>query len=737
MKKTVKYVIANPSIPPNFVRLSNHQSTQHWKKEETTDNYLLGELSSSVYSMNQNFYSSYFSSLVRNRKTKKRDIKIYEWKEFLLFLFAIYQRTSKHKLVPKARAGAVRVFLEDFQANVRGLNGLDTEFKLSAKADKIFYLKKGDKTYLLGFLINKKLFITFPHIMNHLVDRYLNRFNRSDTPLTVQHSQIGNFHDYFTLALYGEWGVKIKPKIVGKGGVTLGADPEFLIYRPYNKNPRLADYRELQPASNIIISSHSNDELGLDGCSDLGELRPRPSPSPYTLTRNIKKLFNKFYSEYGSEYFIETGGGCGNSIGGHIHLGHECLKSFTNVQIKPLMQLLDAFLYFPIKLNMYGAVREWKDYNELNVEIDYYNGECKVDGDPEKIIHTIKRVKPLKSQQFNGFDAKGQYRSQPHGLEYRSLPSFIGDFTFTKLVFQLAKGIAEKFIELRTQGTEFTYNDPPQKEDYLVFLKEKEVKQLFEYLYGKKKDLFLKNALNNWKVIKQFFINISDNLNILNYPNFGNYDSARSQIESRLTKELQSTLRGINHSLHIHLLASNHYFSSTRFKELAHPTFIMTRHINFSTLTEHEYENFFSRLPDQNTIYIGIPYLWRDRNYIDSKNIIRILRDSIRIFSRYNKIRNNFKYSQSIDDLKKIPAYKNSRLCQVADEINDYSKLFKKEKKVKKRPKPRPSTEDRIAREIRMGRELRATTITDDFITLTNRAYGATPEDAPDEGESR
>ena len=130
----------------------------------------------------------------------------------------------------------------------------------------------------------------------------------------------------------------------------------------------------------------------------------------------------------------------------------------------------------------------------------------------------------------------------------------------------------------------------------------------------------------------------------------------------------------------------------------------MTRHVNLSTLTENEVSTFFGRLPDQNTIYIGIPYLWRDRKYIDNKNVTRILKDSVRIFSTYNKTRNNFKYGKSVDDLKKISAYKNSRLCQIADEINDYSKLFKKKKKVKDRPK-KVMLEEAVARERRIRRE--------------------------------
>ena len=719
MIKTVKYISKSPSFPSNFVTLSHHKNTSYWKKHENTNDYILGELTKSNYDMSA-YYSDFFGKLVKGRKKKKGTVKIYEWKEFLLFLFSVYQNASKQKIIPRARARAIRVFIEDFQFNIKRLTKLDKEFNLKSKADKIFYLKKENELYLLGFLIDKKLFTTFSHIRNHLVTRYLDQFIRPNatSPTRNRSLFINNFEDYFLFFLYKKWGVEIKNKPKSKKQITIGADPEFLIYGKYKKNPKLADYKNLKHAGNIIISHHSYDELGLDGCTDLGELRPQPSTSPHTLTKNIKGLFNKFYTEYGDKYFIETGGGCEHSIGGHIHIGHEFFKNYTNAQIKPLLQLLDAFLYYPIKLNMYGAVREWRDYNELNVDINYDSGECKIDEDPEKIIQTIKRVKPLKSQQFNSFDLKSMQRSQPHGLEYRSLPSFIGDFMFTKLVLKLAKGIAEKYIELRTQGIEFKYNDPPQKEDYLIFLKEKEVKQLFEYLYGKKRDLFLKNTLSNWKVIKQYFINITDNLGFFNYltPN-PNSSSVQPEIETQLTKLFRSTLLGINNSLNVYLLASNHYYRSANFRRLTHPTFITTRHINFSTLDEGEIQNFM-KIPNKNTIYIGIPYTWRDCEYINKKQIFQIIIESINIFQLYNGKRNSFKMGQTINDLKKIPVYNDCLLSQIAEEIKEYSKLFKKEK-------PKKATTISERRRYREREESR--TVTADSNSIENMIERAIP----------
>lgn len=699
MKKTIKYTQKHTNLPYNFRAISSRNSPHALKRGGGGNDYFIVELSASLYENNSRFYYDYFKALV-DREDREAEVKIYEWKEFLLSMFYAYQKTTKQKLIPRARASAIKVFLEDFDTNIKGLNNLDKEFKFTSKADKVFYLKKENKTFLLGFLVDKGLFVTFPRIISHLVNKYLSPFSG------VSSSNAGglcipNFHDYFLFAMYQRWGKEMGDGKVKREEVTIGTDPEFLIYKKYKKNPKIADYRKLQQASSIISSAHSNDELGLDGCSELGELRPRPSTSPHILTRNIKKLFNKFYSEHGGNWFIETGGGCENSIGGHIHMGHEIFKNFTQAQIKPLMQLLDAFLYYPIKLNMYGAVREWRDFNELNVEIDYDRGECSVDEDPEKIVQTIRGVKPLKSQQFNGYDLKSQCRSQPHGLEYRSLPSFIGDFTFTKLVFKLAKSIAEKYIELRTHNTQFTYNDPPQKEDYLVFLKEKEVNQLFEYLYGKKKDLFLRNTLDNWKVIKQFFINISDNLNILDFsPSFVDGESlVRSNLETTMTKQFQSKLINDNSSLHVFILPSNHYRQATKWKSLVHPSFLITKNVNLSTMTKIEVGKFLN-IPIKDTIYIGIPYIWRDRGYISLTLMRKIIEESIQTFYSFKKKRGKFMVDQSIEDIKKIPEYRESCLCQIADEIHAYGKVFKKKdnKPTQKKPK-QPEEPERATNE--------------------------------------
>ena len=164
-------------------------------------------------------------------------------------------------------------------------------------------------------------------------------------------------------------------------------------------------------------------------------------------------------------------------------------------------------------------------------------------------------------------------------------------------------------------------------------------------------------------------------------------------------------------------MASNHYYRSANFRRLTHPTFITTRHINFSTLDEGEIQNFM-KIPNKNTIYIGIPYTWRDCEYINKKQIFQIIIESINIFQLYNGKRNSFKMGQTINDLKKIPVYNDCLLSQIAEEIKEYSKLFKKEK-------PKKATTISERRRYREREESR--TVTADSNSIENMIERAIP----------
>ena len=198
MKKTVQYKETGIDIPSSLTITTTRQGCHlSWIR----DNYFLGELCSSNYDMNLDFYNKCLKLLLKGKKKENKNIYTYEWKEFLLFIFTLYQKASKQKLIPRARAKAVRIFLEDFASNIIKLNRIDKMFDLKAKSDKIFYLKKDGETYLLGFLIDKKLIITFSFIKSHLTEKYVNTFTINN----VRVIYINNFRDYFLFFLYKVW----------------------------------------------------------------------------------------------------------------------------------------------------------------------------------------------------------------------------------------------------------------------------------------------------------------------------------------------------------------------------------------------------------------------------------------------------------------------------------------------------------------------------------------------------
>jgi len=295
--------------------------------------------------------------------------------------------------------------------------------------------------------------------------------------------------------------------------LTLGVDPEFLAYEKAGKSG-LADYRSYVNPRDIV--QRGDGEIGTD-CGTLGEFRPKPSASPYILTHNIKKLVTQLNTqmkrEYGRDLFIETGGGCVDNIGGHIHFGHPIFQNVGEDDIYPLTLILDDFLYFPIKTNMYGGIRLWSEMEEIESELEEYDEINSPTKPTKEIIKIIKKAKIAETEGFSDYENNedDKYREQEWGIEYRSLPSFIGDFTFTNLVLKLAKGITLEYLKSLQSGGEIEYEKPPEKKDYAKYLTENEVNKLWEYLYGKKRDLFLKDMIKNWEVELDVFFKIKIN----------------------------------------------------------------------------------------------------------------------------------------------------------------------------------------------------------------------------------
>jgi hypothetical protein len=361
---------------------------------------------------------------------------------------------------------------------------------------RVFYLERN----VIGALVGNALFI------------------RMDASHVIPRPEYGSSNRVveraFSLDMYEAiTGIKVVGKIPPKDlRVTIGADPEFLCYSTKISNKkRVPRYKERLINVNDIVGNTIGDSacpLGTDGCSTVGEARPKYATTAKELTDNLEQIVvaleRRLDMQKRRDIHVETGGGFEYSIGGHIHLGNLLLLSMLdNKMLDQLGMMLDDFLYFPMKLNKPGAMRKWSECDEISKILTWSNsGEIRYTypDSTEDIQDAVKKGKPnRKHVRYDEYEQDKCFRGQSWGIEYRSLPSFICDKTFSHLVFKLAQKIAEKFLAC-INGETFEYNHEPTKEDYLRFITEEEYSQWYEYIYGKKQDSFLVDALTQWNV---------------------------------------------------------------------------------------------------------------------------------------------------------------------------------------------------------------------------------------------
>lgn len=99
--------------------------------------------------------------------------------------------------------------------------------------------------------------------------------------------------------------------------ISIGCDPEFLC----------AINGQFQPAHNFFENRGGADEIGVDGCSSVGELRPGHSPSPLDIVTKIRLDLQKIYDEYPELQLYSGHHKFNYPIGGHIHIGATYVKS--------------------------------------------------------------------------------------------------------------------------------------------------------------------------------------------------------------------------------------------------------------------------------------------------------------------------------------------------------------------------------------------------------------------------
>jgi hypothetical protein len=337
--------------------------------------------------------------------------------------------------------------------------------------------------------------------------------------------------------------------------VKLGADPEFefLSVDRSDKKEKSADYKEKAIGANTILKGGCGAEVGTDGCSSIAEIRPKPGDTPSEVTKNIERCMEKLRNnieQKNQNVFVNSGGGFHYSIGGHIHLGNDTLKQLARSgALKELGYMLDDFVYVPIKTQMPGAVRQWSSLDGIGKEkiYDLEEGRERTVWHVDQVKDKIKAKKVDQYCKISSYDHASAFREKPYGVEYRSLPSFLCDKTFTELVFTLIQNIAKKYLEIRQTGEKLRYNLPPTRADYLTFLTPNQYDTFLDYLKGPKRDAFLKDTLANWNLpidLMSIVIEFSGQ-----HIPMKNDDESISSLKRNITKTLGKELESLMDSI--------------------------------------------------------------------------------------------------------------------------------------------------------------------------------------------
>lgn len=160
--------------------------------------------------------------------------------------------------------------------------------------------------------------------------------------------------------------------------LTIGADPEFGI---------LKEGRKFQNAYSFIPSDEHSKEFGCDGYSAIAEIRPPPANDPLNLVDNIRTVLRSgarrgwipLNNEWRAGSIVLR-----RPIGGHIHFG---VSATNRIENRPeLIKSLDTYL-----------------------------------------AHTLALIEKPERARFrrNRFGGLGDWRTQPHGFEYRPPASWL------------------------------------------------------------------------------------------------------------------------------------------------------------------------------------------------------------------------------------------------------------------------------------------------------------------------
>lgn len=167
--------------------------------------------------------------------------------------------------------------------------------------------------------------------------------------------------------------------------ITYGADPEF----------EVMDCEEEFTPANEVVDDGCYGEIGTDGRSDTLELRPSPMTTAEDMENEMRRLFKRFAKEYKGYHLSSKGDEV--PLGGHVHLGG--VPSATGKQ--------------------FAAILDWV----IGRRMIRFSGDSR-----------------------SGYKKLSQYKNQPHGFEYRSLPAAcFSSPTIVRIVYKLVSGAAEKY----------------------------------------------------------------------------------------------------------------------------------------------------------------------------------------------------------------------------------------------------------------------------------------------------
>lgn len=190
---------------------------------------------------------------------------------------------------------------------------------------------------------------------------------------------------------------------------TMGLDAEFALQ---DNRGQLVEARNYLPGTEAVF--------GTDGCSTIGEVRPRPGDTPVELVANLKAAMQRGVTRHvrmNRLKMVANGYRHGFALGAHIHIGHPEFRVnggyATDTQRRRQGEVAKAFdsLVLPFA-TLFG----------------------------ERSNEQLRR---------RSYGMPGDIRTQPHGFEYRSCSSFIASPAVTLGVLTVAHVVMNEYLEGR------------------------------------------------------------------------------------------------------------------------------------------------------------------------------------------------------------------------------------------------------------------------------------------------